>query len=124
VLARLYRPALARPYLEESFELPFFSFAPTPLYVGQRYAKAVIDFFGPLALLALPAVPMAAIALAVKLSSRGPVLFRQERGGLHGRRFAMDKFRTMVPGADQLKEELADQNQMSGPVFKLANDPR
>ncbi|HEX9442520.1 MAG TPA: sugar transferase, partial [Candidatus Binatia bacterium] len=124
VLAQLYRPALARPYLEQSFDLPFFSFAPTPLYVGQRYAKSVVDFFGALALLALFAVPMAAIALAVKLSSRGPVLFRQERGGLHGRRFSMDKFRTMVAGADLLKQELAERNQMSGPVFKLANDPR
>ncbi|HTM07353.1 MAG TPA: sugar transferase [Verrucomicrobiae bacterium] len=124
VLAQLYRPALARPYLEESFDLPFFSFAPTPLYVGQRYAKALIDFVGAVALLAVLALPMALIALAVKISSRGPVLFRQERGGLHGRRFSMNKFRTMVPDADRLKADLADQNQMSGPVFKLVADPR
>jgi len=124
VLAQLYRPALARPYLEESFELPFFSFAPTPLYVGQRYVKSVIDFFGALALLAVFALPMAVIALGVKLSSRGPVLFRQERGGLHGRRFWMDKFRTMIAGADKLKTQLAEKNEMSGPVFKVAGDPR
>src|ERR1044071_5814567 len=52
VLAQLYRPALARPYLEVSYDMPFFSFAPTPLYVGQRYAKSVLDFFGALAPLA------------------------------------------------------------------------
>jgi exopolysaccharide biosynthesis polyprenyl glycosylphosphotransferase len=124
VLAQLYRPALARPYLEESFDLPFFSFSPTPLYVGQRYVKELFDFFGTLALLALFAAPMTLIALVIKLCSGGSVLFRQERGGLHGRRFLMNKFRTMVPEADRLKDELADRNQMSGPVFKLANDPR
>jgi len=67
---------------------------------------------------------MAVIALGVKLSSRGPVLFRQERGGLHGRRFWMDKFRTMIAGADKLKTQLAEKNEMSGPVFKVAGDPR
>jgi lipopolysaccharide/colanic/teichoic acid biosynthesis glycosyltransferase len=104
--------------------MPFFSFAPTPLYVGQRYAKSVLDFFGALALLAVFAVPMMLIATVVKLSSRGPVLFRQERGGLHGRRFYMNKFRTMIAGAENLKAELTERNQMSGPVFKLAQDPR
>ena len=124
VLAQLYRPALARPYLEESFELPFFCFSPTPLYVGQRYIKSVSDFAGALALLTLLALPMTFVALLIKSCSRGSVLFRQERGGLHGRRFAMYKFRTMVPDADRLQGELARRNQMSGPVFKLANDPR
>ena len=124
VLAQLYRPALARPYLEVSYDMPFFSFAPTPLYVGQRYAKSVLDFFGALALLAVFAVPMMLIATVVKLSSRGPVLFRQERGGLHGRRFCMNKFRTMVAGAENLKAGLTERNQMSGPVFKLTQDPR
>src|ERR1044071_9097690 len=60
----------------------------------------------------------------VKLSSRGLVLFRQERGGLHGRRFYMNKFRTMIAGAENLKAELTERNQMSGPVFKLTQDPR
>lgn len=124
VLAELYRPVLARPYVEESFGLPFFSFSPIPARIGQRYVKAVIDLFGALVLLALLALPMAAIALLIKLSSKGPVLFQQERGGLHGRRFFMYKFRTMVPEAEQLRERLLDQNEMSGPVFKLAKDPR
>jgi len=124
VLAQLYRPALARPYLEESFELPFFSFSPTPLYVGQRYAKGVMDFVGALALFVLFALPIAIIALLIGISSGGTILFRQERGGLHGRRFVMYKFRTMVPEAEEMQTELAKQNNMSGPVFKLANDPR
>ena len=124
VLAQLYRPALARPYLEESFEMPFFSFSPTPLYIGQQYVKAVIDCLGALLLLGLFALPMAVIALVIRLSSRGPVLFSQERSGLHGRRFVMYKFRTMIAGAEGRQRELASRNEMSGPVFKLANDPR
>ena len=109
---------------EESFELPFFSFSPTPLSVGQRYIKAAIDFVGALALLALLALPMAIIALLIGLCSKGSILFRQERGGLHGRRFVMYKFRTMVPDAEQLQRDLAKRKEMSGPVFKLTNDPR
>lgn len=124
VLAQLYRPTLARPYLEDSFDLPFFSFAPTPLYLGQRYAKAFLDFSGALVLLALVAIPMAALAFLIKLSSKGPVLFKQERGGLHGRSFLMYKFRSMVPNAEELREGLVDRNEMSGPVFKLSDDPR
>lgn len=124
VLAQLYRPVLARAYLEESFDFPFFSFSPTPIYVGQRYVKAYIDFFGALVMLVLFALPMIVITLLVKLTSKGPVLFKQERGGHHGRPFRMFKFRTMVPDAEERREELLDENEMSGPVFKLTNDPR
>ncbi len=124
VLAELYRPALARPYLENSFDLPFFSFSPTPLYVGQRSAKGLLDFVGALALLALLALPMALIALVIKAGCAGPVLFRQERGGRHGRRFVMYKFRTMIAEAEKQQGQLAERNEMSGPVFKLTNDPR
>ncbi|MDB4474113.1 sugar transferase [Opitutaceae bacterium] len=64
------------------------------------------------------------IALAVKITSRGPVLFLQTRGGKNGREFSMLKFRTMRVGAEAEKAELAAQNEMKGPVFKMSNDPR
>lgn len=64
------------------------------------------------------------VAIAVKLTSRGPIFFRQMRVGLHGRPFRMLKFRTMVENAEQLKAELAKQNEMDGPVFKMKKDPR
>lgn len=64
------------------------------------------------------------IALGVKITSRGPVLFQQPRGGKHGREFSMLKFRTMRVGAEAEKAQLADQNEMKGPVFKMKNDPR
>jgi exopolysaccharide biosynthesis polyprenyl glycosylphosphotransferase len=65
-----------------------------------------------------------AVALAVKLSSRGPVVFRQERIGLRGRPFTLLKFRTMVEGADRMLDTLREQNEADGPLFKLRSDPR
>lgn len=64
------------------------------------------------------------MALLIRLTSPGPVLFRQQRAGLNGRPFTMYKFRSMVTNAEQLKHELEQLNEMSGPVFKLTNDPR
>ena len=63
-------------------------------------------------------------AIIIKLTSKGPVFFKQERSGLNGKPFVMYKFRTMVTNAEQLKQELAALNEMSGPVFKVAKDPR
>ena len=65
-----------------------------------------------------------AVALAIKLTSRGPVLYRQERVGQKGRLFTIYKFRTMVAGADQMLDNLRSLNEASGPLFKLRRDPR
>lgn len=67
---------------------------------------------------------MAFIAILVRLTSRGPALFVQERGGLNGRAFRMLKFRTMRQGAEADRAGLLEANEMDGPVFKIANDPR
>jgi exopolysaccharide biosynthesis polyprenyl glycosylphosphotransferase len=86
--------------------------------------KRVFDVIGAsLGLLAL-APPMAVIALAIKLDSRGPVFFRQLRVGRHGQRFRMIKFRTMVQGADAMKDSLRERNEACGQLFKIAEDPR
>jgi len=63
-------------------------------------------------------------AVLIKLSSPGPVFFRQQRAGLNGRPFTMLKFRSMVSDAEQRKHELELLNEMSGPVFKVSHDPR
>jgi exopolysaccharide biosynthesis polyprenyl glycosylphosphotransferase len=65
-----------------------------------------------------------AVAILVKLTSRGPVLFRQVRVGQHGREFHMLKFRSMVVDAERLKAKLMALNEQTGPVFKMARDPR
>ena len=64
------------------------------------------------------------LALLIKLTSRGPVFFRQQRSGLNGAPFNIFKFRTMMTNAEQFQHELAAMNEMSGPVFKVTNDPR
>ena len=63
-------------------------------------------------------------AICVKLTSKGPVLFKQPRVGMHGRPFNMLKFRSMVVNAEELKEKLLAQNEQTGPVFKMKADPR
>jgi lipopolysaccharide/colanic/teichoic acid biosynthesis glycosyltransferase len=64
------------------------------------------------------------VAALIKLTSRGPALFIQQRGGLNGRPFKMLKFRTMRLGAEGERAALLGSNQMDGPVFKLSDDPR
>jgi exopolysaccharide biosynthesis polyprenyl glycosylphosphotransferase len=83
-----------------------------------------MDFVGAAILLLFVLPIMAVAAVLIRLSSPGPVLFRQQRAGLNGQPFTMLKFRTMVTNAEQLKQELAALNEMSGPVFKVTNDPR
>lgn len=87
-------------------------------------AKQVMDYLGA-AMLTLATLPLGlAIALAIKVSSRGPVLFQQQRGGRNGRAFGMLKFRTMRVGAEAEQANLAEQNELKGPAFKMTNDPR
>jgi len=64
------------------------------------------------------------VAIWIKMTSKGPAIFAQERVGLNGRPFKIYKFRSMVVNAEELKERLAHLNEMSGPVFKITNDPR
>ncbi len=67
---------------------------------------------------------MLVAAVAIKLDSRGPVLFGQLRVGRHGERFEMLKFRTMIPRADELKDSLREHNEAQDGLFKIADDPR
>jgi len=69
-----------------------------------------------------PLIPF--IALAIKLSSPGPVFFRHKRQGLHGKEFGCLKFRTMIQGADDLQRKLRTISQVDGPQFKIEDDPR
>ena len=92
--------------------------------LARRVTKRAIDVIGStLGLIALSPL-LVVIALAVVVSSRGPVLFVQERCGVGGRRFRFFKFRTMVKDAEARKHSLAHLNEMSGPVFKIRRDPR
>ena len=86
--------------------------------------KDVIDRVGAIVGIILAAPLLLLAAVAIKIDSPGPVLFRQKRCGLNGRQFGLYKFRTMFYGAEREKHRLQDLNHMSGPVFKIKNDPR
>lgn len=92
---------------------------------GTGLIKRLLDIVASAcALLALTPV-FAATALAIKLEDRGPIFFRQTRVGRHGVLFGMWKFRSMVPNADKLKDQLLAQNEMKGGItFKMKHDPR
>jgi exopolysaccharide biosynthesis polyprenyl glycosylphosphotransferase len=87
-------------------------------------AKRVIDLVGAATLLFLLSPALLAVALAIKLDSRGPVFFRQERLGLQGRAFQVIKFRTMCVDAERQLEDLRKLNEINGHAFKIHNDPR
>ena len=90
---------------------------------SSRALKRAMDIVGSvLALIALSPV-LVAIVIAIRVTSRGPILFRQTRVGRDGKRFTMLKFRTMVDGADAMKARLVAQNEAVG-LFKITHDPR
>ncbi|MEV4874801.1 sugar transferase [Streptomyces cyaneofuscatus] len=96
-----------------------------PLRGGpQGILKAVLDRGGALFGLLVLAPLLLAVALSVRLSSRGPVFHRQVRQGLHNRPFTMWKFRTMVADAEARKAQLTEDNEVDGPLFKMRQDPR
>lgn len=92
-------------------------------YVGLLF-KRFIDILISLGVILVGLPFFLIIALLIKIDSKGPIFFMQKRSGLRGRVFEVFKFRTMVVNAEQLKKDLMSQNEMSGPVFKMTNDPR
>lgn len=86
--------------------------------------KRAFDLLGATLMLAAAGPLMLLIAIAIKLDSKGPVLFRQLRVGWRGERFNMLKFRTMVDGADTMKDSLRHRNEVQGGMFKIVDDPR
>jgi lipopolysaccharide/colanic/teichoic acid biosynthesis glycosyltransferase len=89
-----------------------------------RCLKRIADCLGAMIVLILFAPVMPFIALAIKLTSPGPVFYRDKRQGLHGKEFGCLKFRTMVTGAARIQEQLRAVSQVDGPQFKMEDDPR
>ncbi|HOM52571.1 MAG TPA: sugar transferase [Phycisphaerae bacterium] len=87
-------------------------------------AKRVMDVTLAVLLLILTAPIMLCAAIAIRCTSKGPILFRQARAGLHGRPFTMYKFRSMIDGAEEWRPHMSFLNEVAGPVFKLRHDPR
>lgn len=124
LLADFFRTQISRVSLDDFHGRPTLVFRSTPEDSWQSVAKQVIDTVGAAVLLVLVSPLLAAVALAIRLSSPGPVIFKQKRSGLNGHPFTMVKFRSMVTDAEQRQQEIAGLNEMGGPVFKVTHDPR
>jgi len=122
-LADVFPASLAKPQFEDASEFPAVAMAVAP-EGGRLIIKRLVDIAGSLTALIVFAPVMLLAALAIKLTSPGPVIFAQERWGLNKRRFRMYKFRTMILDAEARQPALEHLNEATGPVFKIRHDPR
>ena len=124
LVADFFNTRISRTSFDELNGHPVLVFSSVPILSWSSVAKQLIDVLGGLITVILASPFMLIAAVLIKLTSPGPILFRQVRAGLNGRPFTMYKFRSMVTNAEQLKQELQQLNEMSGPVFKITRDPR
>jgi exopolysaccharide biosynthesis polyprenyl glycosylphosphotransferase len=123
--ARAVRVYGLRPTLVWHHDQPFFELGSPVLKARALISKRIVDIVVSGTLLVLLSPILIAIAIAIRLDSRGSPFFFQERAGLGGRRFRMFKFRTMREGADAEKQDLAHLNQTGDArLFKIRDDPR
>ena len=114
----------ARAQLDEVDGRPVITLFSGPPVSLALLGKRLLDLSASLAACTLLFPVLLVVAIAIKLDSRGPILFAQERVGLGGRRFRLYKFRTMIEGTDRLQAELEPLTEAHGPVFKIRNDLR
>jgi exopolysaccharide biosynthesis polyprenyl glycosylphosphotransferase len=109
---------------DEFFGTPIFVLRTGPKFSWEIFIKSILDRIGGLVftILSLPIIAVAGIF--IKLTSPGPVLFKQQRCSVQGRIFTLYKLRTMYIGAEDMQKRLEDGNIMKGPIFKLKEDPR
>ena len=124
LLPDFLRTSIAEASLDELAGEPMILFSTTSKSSWALMIKRVLDIvFSALAIAAFSPL-LLGIAIAVRATSPGPVFFVQRRSTLRGRIFAMYKFRTMIPNAEQIRDQLHELNEVSGPVFKIKDDPR
>jgi len=124
VLADFFPLRFSRKRIGEFQNKPAIVFSTAPDSDGLLFLKSISDRLFTLVGIILLSPLMLSLSLLIKLTSKGPILFRQERCGLNGKKFIMFKFRTMVENADEMKDLLLEKNEMDGPAFKMADDPR
>ena len=124
IVPRLFEVVSSRAVVDDVEGIPLLDVAHVELSRFNMAVKRVFDLVvgGVLCLFVLPLI--AVLGLLIKLDSRGPVFFRQERMGRGGKPFMIFKLRSMRDGADQQRWDLADENDYDGPMFKMKEDPR
>jgi len=124
LLSDFFTHQLARIEPQDFQGMPLLSLHSAPAVCWRTEVKRMIDVLGAVSLLIISAPLLAAIAILIRLDSRGPVFFTQERVGYNKRRFRMIKFRTMVVDAEARLKEIEHLNEKEGPIFKIRQDPR
>ena len=114
-----------KPYTEDLGGLPVINIRYVPLSnTLNAVAKRAVDIFGSLCGLIVTSPLLLIVAILIRATSKGPIIFSQERIGQHNHAFKMYKFRSMYADAEERKKELMAQNEMNGLMFKMENDPR
>ena len=124
VAMNFFNNRVARIEVEELEGVPFLTFTTTPSNETQLAAKRLLDIAVSMLLLVITMPVLVIAALAIKLTSPGSIVFKQERIGLNGRIFTLYKLRTMIADAHERRGEVMQLNEMTGPVFKANGDPR
>lgn len=124
VIVDFYKRRRANSYVSSVGTYPVITYHTISLNTGASMIKRFVDIVGALAGIILTSPIMLVAAIAIKIDSPGPVLFKQVRVGQNGRHFKIYKFRSMYIDAEERKAELMEQNEMDGLMFKMKNDPR
>ena len=122
--ANFIQTSIAKPDFDAFAGRPMLVFRSTPDVSWALLIKGTIDRLLALVAIVTLLLPMAVIAVFIRLTSKGPAIFRQMRAGKHGKPFVMYKFRSMADDAEMRRVEMEPFNQMHGPVFKIDQDPR
>lgn len=124
IISNFFRGIIFKAEADVIHGIPIITYSPAPRKAWQLFVKRTVDIgLSSIALILLSPL-FAIIALLIKFTSRGPVFYQWKVVGLNKRPFTGYKFRTMVANADVIKEKLLPNNEMSGPVFKMREDPR
>ncbi|HPF03940.1 MAG TPA: exopolysaccharide biosynthesis polyprenyl glycosylphosphotransferase [Bacteroidales bacterium] len=118
------QPSLTNAFVTDLAYEKFLTFINVPYKSAAVTTKKILDILISGILLILLAPVMIIIGIIIFITSKGPVIYKQTRVGFRGRNFDLYKFRTMIRGADELRDELGNLNEADGPVFKMRNDPR
>ena len=124
LLSDIFGELLPVPVVKRFGALPALTFAPVHHDSAALAIKRALDIVGAAIGLLLSAPILLSACIAIRLTDPGPVFFHQVRCTLNGRLFTMQKLRTMHVGADEMRAEMEQANEMDGPVFKIQHDPR
>ncbi len=124
IVPDLFQMSLSRVDVDDLGGVPLVGVRDVGFGQKVRVIKRVIDVVGATLCLTLGAPLVGLIAVAIRLDSPGPIIFRQTRVGANGERFEIYKFRSMIEGAEEELDEIRDRNEVDGPVFKMKDDPR